>query len=420
MSTLLSRRRRGHPTVGLTLTLLATVILSGATCQRNASTAGTSGATAAATKASSASSAVANNQATGSVSAARVAGAALPRLRAPIGFASTWVLPERPVCARQAAASLDVSVIDDEGLEEVSGIAASSVNEGLVWMVADRGNEPIVSGVDAASGVTRLQVTLPHENVDFEDLALGPCPDLSGPCVYVADTGDNDLERSSVVVYAFPEPTLGKDSSRWSFSDPEGKRMARVSLEATWILPLVFPDDEAVNVEAMAIFPNATGMLFIEKTTDPVARVFAYPAPWTIYTPQDGDDTNDGPRTLVAAGTFTVPPLQKVSGRGDDKDVDDGDDEKARRVTGAEVHWSGTRMLIRTTGALFQFFADNPDAFFNPDALAPPEQWAGLGGELQGEAVTWDEDGLGILSISEKKKGQLPTLHRLVCEMAQR
>jgi len=71
---------------------------------------------------------------------------------------------------------------------ESSGVAASRAATDLTG--ADRG----FVRIDGARAV------------DWEDIALGPCPAWRGTCLYIADTGDNDRTRKSVVIYAVPEP----------------------------------------------------------------------------------------------------------------------------------------------------------------------------------------------------------------------
>ena len=295
-------------------------------------------------------------------------------------------MPTRPVCEGENAAAVDVAAVFEPGLREVSGIAASLLNEDLVWMLADAGNDPAVYAVSSSTGATRLRVDLPVPNVDFEDLALGPCPDLSQPCLFVSDTGDNDGSRATVVVYAFPEPVLD------AVAPPDGA----VSLEALWVMPMAFPAGERVDVEALAVFPDASALLLIEKTTSPTARVFAYRAPWSSTI--NGFDTP--PRTLEQTGTITVPADGK---------------KRERRVTGAALHWSGTRLLVRFTGGVVEYAAGDPVAFLDPQALGARQVLDSPPGEDQGEAITYSVDGTAVFSIAEALKGESPVLHLSPC-----
>ncbi len=351
-------------------------------------------------------------------------------VRTRVGVPALFGMPDRPLCDDKVADGVAVGTVDEERLTEVSGLASSLVNPGLVWLMADGhggvdgdSDRPRVWAVDVGSGERRLQVLLPGEISDSEDLALGPCPDLSGPCVFVADTGDNDAGRSSVSVIAFPEPTLtGKAEDG----------LATVSLDAVWTMSLAFPDGESVDVEAMAILPDATAILLFEKTLDDTARIFAARSPWTIQTPEDGDVDNDAPRLLEQTGTVTLP---ENLARPTDEDAPFGtiapivepvadldlstSERKARRITGADVHWSGKRLLLRTTGAVLEY-DDTGAGFFDLAGRGPRQVQAAPDDEAQGEAIGYGVDGMSWLSISEVKTGKAadgerPVLHRYEC-----
>src|SRR2546428_7880698 len=91
-------------------------------------------------------------------------------------------------------------------VKESSGIAASRAHPGVLWTHNDSGDDAYVHATDLAGtdrGVVRIRGA---RAVDWEDIALGPCPTQEGACLYIADTGDNDRTRKSVVIYAVPEP----------------------------------------------------------------------------------------------------------------------------------------------------------------------------------------------------------------------
>jgi len=82
-------------------------------------------------------------------------------------------------------------------------------------------------------------------------------------------------------------------------------------------------------------------------------------------------------------------------------------------ATGGSVHPCGTRALIRSYGALWEYRLDEGQSFDqlfqNPPVAVPV---AGGGQEPQGEAVGYQADGLGYLTISE---GKSAAIHRVRC-----
>jgi hypothetical protein len=110
------------------------------------------------------------------------------------------------------------------GLAEASGMTASGAHEGVVWVVEDSGEPPDELPVVRAFDPTGDQVgsvTLDGwNNRDTEALSMGPRRTL-----WVADIGDNNAVRESVVVHTFTEPiglyeiTLTPVSYRLTYPD---------------------------------------------------------------------------------------------------------------------------------------------------------------------------------------------------------
>lgn len=304
----------------------------------------------------------------------------------PVGLPSAlFTMPTRPVCEGDNSNVVDVAAVVEPALREVSGLASSQLNDDILWMLADSGNEPAVFALSATTGDVRLQVNLPVKNVDFEDLSMGPCPDLSGPCLFVSDTGDNDGVRTTVVVYAFPEPTLSADAAA-----------AVVVIDTVWVMPMDFPGGERIDVEAVVVFPDASAILLFEKTTAATARIFVYRSPWSSTI----NGFHSPARTLEQSGTISVPTEGK---------------KRERRITGAALHWSGTRLLVRFSGGLVEYVAADAVSFMDLHLLTPRQQLWSPPGEEQGEALTYSADGLGLFSIAEAAAGDAPVLHHSGC-----
>ena len=98
-------------------------------------------------------------------------------------------------------------------LLEISGVAASRINPGILYIHNDSGNASQVYLTDG-TGADRGTLTLTTVgNRDWEDIAVGPGPIAGVSYIYVADIGDNSSRYGSVFVYRFPEPDLtGKTS----------------------------------------------------------------------------------------------------------------------------------------------------------------------------------------------------------------
>jgi len=240
-------------------------------------------------------------------------------------------------------------------LNELSGLAPSAVHEGMYWAHNDSGDSPRLFLL-AAEGTLEAELALSGADaVDWEDIAVGPCP--AGSCIYVGDFGDNDAVRDDYVIYRVTEPTeLGPGplaADAFPFSYPDGSHNAEA----------LFWADGALHI--------------ITKELTSVSQVFRLPA------------LGSGP--LVAEellGAFHPP-------------------EGVLAVTGADADEQG--ILVRTYTNLWFYptLGTTVTAALSADPCSLP-----VSNESQGEAVAWRRDALGYATGSE---GPTERLHVTTC-----
>ena len=98
-------------------------------------------------------------------------------------------------------------------LDEVSGLAASRKNPDVLWVHNDSGGSPRVFALNAAGDHLGIYNLNGAQATDYEDIAIGPGPTAGTDYLYVADTGNNSLGRSTVTVYRVPEPAATSNQS---------------------------------------------------------------------------------------------------------------------------------------------------------------------------------------------------------------
>lgn len=205
----------------------------------------------------------------------------------------------------------DMGMLADAHRDEVSGVAPSILNPGVLWILEDHGNDPAFYAIDVtgiALGTLKLEGV---ENVDWEAIALGPCP--TGTCLWAADVGDNGLARTGVALYRVPEPEVGWGGGLDSSVVPER-------------FPLVYAGS-AVNVEAFLLTPEGLPVL-LSKRGDGVSEVFI------VDTLEAEVDV--APRLV---GTFATR---------------EPDLEMGGMVTSADLWPDGSRLLVRTYEATWE------------------------------------------------------------------
>lgn len=253
-----------------------------------------------------------------------------------------------------------------ERLTESSGVAASRSHAGVLWTHNDSGDDPIVYATNLA-GEELGEHRLPGITaVDWEDIAIGPCFDRAGDCLYVADTGDNLETRSHVVIYVIREP------------DPRQRGSASPIVHS---LRVRYPD-RAHDVEAIAVTPGGEIYMVTKGLTGPI-RVFC------IQPESVRRDTV----TALPVGTLSIASRRRLG----------------QVVTGAAISASGARFVVRTYTQLF-FYRRQADGAFTLDG---DPCWIGLR-EPQGEGVDFLDEETLVLT-SEAARGRPGTISTVRC-----
>jgi len=211
-------------------------------------------------------------------------------------------------------------------------------------------------------------------NYDWEDIALAPCLEDQGDCLYIADTGDNLERRRTVMLYIVPEP--GARPRPAANDDP-----ARVTARARAIR-VKYPDG-AHDVEAMWVEPNGAVQLVSKGWNGPIRR---YRVPRTAL---DRDTA-----TAEVLDRLPIVPQRALG----------------RLVTGAAISPSGERVAIRTYAEVF-FYRRAGDRRLEEEG-APC--WLGTL-EPQGEGIAFLEDSTLVLT-SEGVLGEPGSIHKVRCE----
>ena len=243
---------------------------------------------------------------------------------------------------------------------ESSGVAPGVTEPGeepgsrLLWTHNDSGWPAELFGVDPAGELVAQEPVTGAENVDWEDLAVGPCPAPNpwrvegGRCLLIADTGDNRERRDEVVLYRVPEPGPGD--------------AATAPADA---FPLILPHGPR-DVEALLLLPDDRVLLVTKGRSDPL-EVYRSPAPLTDA------------RAAAADGRIRMERVQRLS---------EGPVWLPSMVTGGAATPDGTLGVVRTYQSL-AFYRIDMDG---PEPLIPVE--GGLvnlrpAREIQGEAVAF-------------------------------
>lgn len=164
-------------------------------------------------------------------------------------------LPAAAHAAEQASMSTYASSIVDKRIDESSSLAISRVHPGIAYTLND-GHDPVVFSIDIATGRVVGTTKLTTSKLsDPEALAL----DGRGQ-VWVADTGDNQLEHRRSALYVYGEGKLKK------------KRKAKATRYR-----IAYSDGQPHNVESLLIDPLTAAKFVITKNFTGPGSIFRLP-----------------------------------------------------------------------------------------------------------------------------------------------
>ena len=254
-------------------------------------------------------------------------------------------------------------------LKEVSGIAASRHSPGVLWAHNDAGDSARVFAMTTSGTHLGIYNLTGASAVDWEDMAIGPGPEPGVEYLYIADTGDNDRNRSSITIYRVPEPGVSANQSP-----------ASVNLGGVEAFPMRYPGNR-FDCETLLVDPLSGDIILVtrDRINEGYFYVFSYPVaqqvPGVMFTLQ-----------LVAWFPWNV------------------------QVKGGDVSAQGDMVILRPHSGSVAVNA----LWWNRIVGPTPEQTEPLWNvfsrtaclvpavsEEQGEAVAFRPDGLGYYTISE-------------------
>lgn len=253
--------------------------------------------------------------------------------------------------------------IRNSALNEVSGIVASVRHPDLFWVHNDSGDTARMFAVRSNGTVVGEYAIDGAAAVDWEDIAIAPCPGSAGSCIVLADVGDNGEVRTSVDLYRVEEPATIEASG---------------SLTATRFR--VRYSSGAMNCEAMIVDRrDGASAILIQKRSPGDLRVVQV------------DLRGEG-------GEQTGQELATIAGFGD-------------LVTAADMHPCERAVIVRTYASVFELRAEaDADAL---TILRAPRIERAVRAEVQGEAIAYARDGRGYVTTSE---GTNQALSAVLCD----
>jgi hypothetical protein len=237
-------------------------------------------------------------------------------------------------------------------LSELSGLAASVNNPGLLWTHNDSGNSAEVFLIDKNLDI-KLTCRLKNiVNRDWEDIAVGPGPVKGKSYIYVGDIGDNLAIFPYKTIYRFEEPILSGSKE------------------------IVISKFDAITFALEGIKKDAESLMVNPHTKD-IYIISKWQNPESLYQLKYPYSTKD---TITASFVMTIP---------------------FTRVVAADFSGDGSEIIMKTYKDVYYWkVKDKPVKV----ALSEPPFKVEYKQEAQGESITFANDGSGFFTVSESNK----------------
>ena len=269
-------------------------------------------------------------------------------------------------------------------LVESSGVTASVRQPGVLFVINDSGNEPLLFALDTTGMDRGLWRVTGVQNADWESISIGRCAlGSAGPaaattstneCLYIGDTGDNSAKRATRTIHRIAEPAAQRAGFTGSVT-PAQSLVYRYS-------------DGPHDVEAMYVAPNGSTFLITKRPLRGAGRsrrpalVFEIPASaWS------------GTSAPVVAQLVDSLPI--VPGTG-----------PRRLITDAALSPDGRRLAVRTYEQLWVFSTDSATGRV-VHSTPPGLCYLSSLGRWQGEGVAWMGRGETLVLTAEGRESPM-------------
>lgn len=264
----------------------------------------------------------------------------------------------------------DLGELDEDAIEEASGLAHSRTESQGIWVHNDSGNDPELFLISHKAQIMKTYLLEGIENRDWEDICIGPGPEDGLNYIYLGEIGDNLTIHNTKYIYRFREPAF-----------QPGQSHETDTIKNIDAITIQYPGSTQ-NAEAMMIDPLEKDIYIIAKNQDEPA----------IYLLPFEEQNTQGTKVLEKKGVLNIK-----------------SESPADLITAADISPDGMEILVKTYGAILYWKRDSSQTSISDLLQTTPDSIAYVP-EPQGEAIAFTPDGDGFFTVSEKNFGMIPHL----------
>jgi len=243
-------------------------------------------------------------------------------------------------------------------------MAASRVNDGVLWVHNDSGDSARVFAINPQGTHLATFSLKGAQAIDYEDMAVGPGPKAGVSYLFVADTGNNKAHsgepRANPSIYRVAEPSITEEEQQ-------------TTLDGVTRFTFSYPD-KAHDVETMMVDPIG-GDIYLCTKRDKKSRIYRIASPGSL----------SGRVVAEFVGEMTI-----------------------TGVVAGDVSPDGKLILVKGYPAVHAFIRDPEMPLWKALSAAAPIRFNGYQIEPQGESLAFDAQGKGFYTLSEAREKKTP------------
>ncbi|MCP4809192.1 MAG: hypothetical protein GY913_12745 [Proteobacteria bacterium] len=263
-----------------------------------------------------------------------------------------------PDCPRTGDTEI-LGQTNDEELNEISGVVDSPLNDGILWVHNDAGDDPRLFAL-SYDGAIRSVVDLSIARGDLEDIGRGEVDGV--PSLFVGDIGDNGRDNTAIWVHVVAEPTVDATQER-----------TETELTPTATLTLTYPEGVAEDAESLFVDPVTGDLFIVTKDSSGISNVYTKAAPHS---------TSETELELVTTLDFSSEPLS------------------GSLTTAATISPDGSQIIVRTYRQQAYLWERGEGSVGSAFAGVPCE--INMPTEPQSESIGFSVDGTSLFTVSER------------------
>jgi hypothetical protein len=255
--------------------------------------------------------------------------------------------------------------LEDQVINESSGIAASRKNSGIYWTHNDSGDGAFLYAFDREGKKRGTWQLVGAKAVDWEDIAIGGGPNSNESYIYVGDIGDNNHNRKQIIIYRFLEPHIKPENATSNKKKPlKILKIDKIQVE--------YPDSPH-DAEALMVHPKTKDLYIITKATGASSGVYKLEASYSL----------SKLNRLKLITDINFPGLL------------------GNMITGGDISPDGKSVIVCNYARGFELKLEGRSNTDFDSIWKQETREIDLGQRQQGESICYNKDGKSILYTSE-------------------